>query len=330
MRSRKVRGKNVYLSRVKSNHIKYGARYEKHINNDLKSPKISKKIIDEKIIFKWDLIELKGSINDSILNDLINLLDADSTLASYKGATTITYKKGKDVNFSTDFRARATFEVYIYLNSMTCKILISGVSMRKGHYKNLFIKIRNQFINTKISKADLCCIIIDDLTNVYINYNHAKKRTTIRNTDLNRIETQTIGSRESSVRVNLYNKTQQLKDKKHKHLDFDVYSLEFNLNKNFIHKWRNVLDRLTLQKDILSNYNHKTIEDYAMMRLYIEDKATFKSLADTNTMRRMQYRFKKLKKESTETDLVPRLKKRLKESDSTLTVNLETWTGQRI
>lgn len=325
-----MRGKNVYLSRVKSNHIKYGARYEKHIKNDLKSPKLSRKIIDEKMIFKWDLIELKGSINDSILNDLINLLDADSTLISYKGATTITYKKGKDVNFSTDFRARATFEVYIYLNSMTCKILISGVSMTTGHYKDLFIKIRNQFIDSKISKVDLCCIILDDLTNSYINYKYAKKRTTIRNTDLNRIETQTIGSREASVRVNLYNKQQQLKDKKHKHFDFDIYSLEFNLNNDSIHNWRNVLDRLTLQKDILSNYNHETIENYAMMHLYIEDKATFKSLTDINTMRRMEYKFKQLKEESTETDLVPRLKKRLKESDSTLTVNLETWTGQRI
>lgn len=87
-------------------------------------------------------------------------------------------------------------------------------------------------------------------------------KTTIRNTDNNRIDTITLGTYKSDIRANLYNKKLQIEQKKRKTIDAIEYLYNFELtfhgnksNKWDVTKWRTILkERVSFSKDILNYY----------------------------------------------------------------------------
>lgn len=273
----------------------------------------------QKIIVRWDWVEIEGIISaenyKKINNELIG-----SELTYHKYNYTETYNFKEDYNrFKPNLYSRFRFKMVSYKDTETeelkQKVTLSIASnlLNDDGFKGKFKAIRSLIDkNTiKIRRLDLSFLMLTDLTNINLDLKYSKTKTTVRNNDTDRVDTITLGTYKSNVRVNLYNKKLQLEQKKKKKIDIIPYLYNFeitlkgsNQNNWDVSKWRTVLnERVSLTKDIISHYNPTQKSDFSMMYLYLNDKALFKDKYTSADARRMSDHYKNLKQEMSKKDL---------------------------
>lgn len=301
----------------------------------------------QKIIVRWDWVEIEGIISaenyKKINNELIG-----SELTYHKYNYTETYNFKEDYNrFKPNLYSRFRFKIVSYKDTETGelkrKVTLSIASnlLNDEGFKGKFKTIRSLLDkNTiKIRRVDLSFLILMDLSNINLGLLYSKTKTTIRNTDNNRIDTITLGTYKSDIRANLYNKKLQIEQKKRKTIDAIEYLYNFELtfhgnksNKWDVTKWRTILkERVSFSKDILNYYTPKRSSDFALMYLFLNDKALFKRKYSESDFRRMNRHSKKLeqhvKDKGLSVNLVPLLEEVLsvnKESLSNVIYDLTT------
>lgn len=335
---------------------------QKVVHIDAKSPLHPDNPYYQKLVVKWDWIGIIGFLPSSSYLQLTNYLDGFSDLKYSGSSLNRTYNIAANHNRGAKY---SNFRVKINRNNITGDYYInlhfSSKEINDNKYRDRFKYIRSLLIpdSIKIKRLDLSFITLLDLSNVYIHLSHAKTRSVIKSNkkesekttlieSIDSTETIALNVYKSKTRVNLYNKKVQLSEKKKIDIDIEyLYNLEFTFNQSSDHGWeitywRDILDRFTLNKDILAYYEPKEKKStklspkdfyYALLYLYVNDKPLFKQKYPDkmHTMKR-QYdnTVKELTDAGIEVNLVPKLKEALKNSEARLVEQVYELTGCKI
>lgn len=297
-------------------YIKTSQNNEKYIIESEESALHPKNAYYQKIFCKWDWIEIEGNIQDRMLDKLLYILESQDKLeltheTDYKKIFNLK-SKGYNSNKYSNFR------IAINENALkkTVKISLASSELNKKENKELFKDMQNCLIpsSVKLKRLDLSFLILADLHDVNFGFKYSKTKTTIKNTnsDKTEIETIALGSYRSKVRAILYNKKNQLLEKKNKDISVkNLYNLEITLKDEKINSWRNILEeRLIFETNILDYVNYKKGDkNFAMLYLYLNDKPLFKKYFEFNDARRMDYKIKKARKKMQENNVDDNFKK---------------------
>ena len=287
----------------------------------------------QKIIPRWDWIEIEGSIIKDKYNDLICYLKTFNNLVVQDPSEYNTYIKPykEHNNKYSSFRVKINKKNKVTLN-------IASSYLRNEDYIKLFKKIRSylQPNDILIKRLDLSFLLLLDVSNVHIKMKWAKKKQIFMSDNL---ETETIilGSYKSPVRTNLYNKKVQLEEKKKRYspnIDY-LYNLEVTLKNQALKEWDSIIkNRLTIEKNILSFYNPTQPNDFALMYLYLNEPALFKSKYEAKDKERMERHLretrKKIKSDQIEFNLKPFIVEAFNYSKNGLAERVYDLTGVRI
>lgn len=304
----------------------------------------------QKFIPHWDWIEIHGELNEDKYDLVINELDGVKSLRSYASCYSKVYNIPDKYGYLPKYsNLRVKIEKRNNNQNYLITLSIASKERNKKLYKDLFIYVRSQLIkNTiKIKRLDLSFLTLLDLSDINIKYKYYKTQK-ITKSSKNETETVSLNEYNSATRINLYNKKIQLKQKKDNDIDIDIdylYNLEFTIKEKdhkSILRWRHILDDLTLNKNILNYYQPKQYKQtktskneyyYALMYLYINDRALFKQKYPKK-MKPMEREYKRTQKELEEKkidfDYVPKLKEVLKDYESLLSQQIEDLTGCKI
>lgn len=329
----------VYLKRSEDGH--------KYDEISKESPLHPENPYYQKIVVRWDWVEIEGNINADNYKLINKELNRNDFICNCWHATE-TYNLKEDYNFHNPnsysrFRVKIISKKDIETGETNRKLTLAIASnlINDEYFKEKYKTIRSLLNkNTiKIRRVDLSFLILMDLSNINLGLLYSKTKTTIRNTDNNRIDTITLGTYKSDIRANLYNKKLQIEQKKRKTIDAIEYLYNFELtfhgnksNKWDVTKWRTILkERVSFSKDILNYYTPKRSSDFALMYLFLNDKALFKRKYSESDFRRMNRHSKKLeqhvKDKGLSVNLVPLLEEVLsvnKESLSNVIYDLTT------
>lgn len=288
----------------------------------------------QKIIPRWDWIEITGEINESDLLILHNNLISFKELESYSNNNYHVYNvqsKGWKYNSYSNFRVL----IQILPDKIMITMSIASTLLNQENYTENWIKNRLLLKQDtiRIKRLDLSFLILLDVSNVNVKLKYAKRKQVIMSDNME-TETITLGSRKSDLRVNLYNKKIQLDEKRKTNIEGikNLYNLEFTLKGEALKKWRSIIhERLTFHKDILSHYKPTQKSDFPYMYLYLNDPKLFKAKLSKKDKRRMDDHLRKLRKQLTQEkidfDLEPLISEQLYFNHDMLTKKVKKLTG---